>query len=155
MPRTFALRGLGMGISISVLLTPAMAWVFSSPAMAWVKVCNGRSQDMTAAVAIGAKDPPGVTTNGHLGVNVEGWWRLSPGECKQVSQANASESLLYFHAHGEGAMLQGDARLCVRSQRFSSGQQFLIGGQTCSGDWREAGFIRQESSSKNFRFTIN
>lgn len=146
------MRKFWAGVSISVLSAPAVAWVFSAPAMASVKVCNGRSQDMTAAVAIGAKDPPGESTNGHRGVNVEGWWRLSPGECKVVSQANASESWLYFHAFGEGSTLQGDARLCVRSQRFSSSQQFF---RTCSGDWREVGFIRKESSAKNFRFTIN
>lgn len=148
-------RDFWIGTAFSALAAPAIAWGFSAPAMAWVKVCNGRSQDMTAAVAIGPKDPPGVSTNGHLGVNVQGWWKLSPGECKQVSQANASESWLYFHAVGEGSTLQGDARLCVRGQRFSSGQQFLMGGQSCSGDWREAGFVRRESSSKNFRFTIN
>ena len=109
---------------------------------------------MTAAVALGAMDRPGVSTGGHVGVTVEGWWKLSPGECATVSQANANENWLYFHAHGKDSRLEGSARLCVRNKPFTSRQQFLMRDEVCKGDWREAGFVRHQSSAKNYRFTV-
>ena len=128
--------------------------VFSAPAMAWVEVCNKRSESATAAIAVGAMDPPGVSTGGHMGVTVEGWWNLAPGECARVSEVNSSQNWLYFHAHGKGGTLSGKARLCVRSKPFTSKQQFLMKDEVCTGSWKEAGFVRRESSAKNFRFSI-
>jgi uncharacterized membrane protein len=128
--------------------------MFSAPAMAWVQICNGRGENSTTAVALGAMDRPGVSTGGHTGVTVEGWWTLSPGECATVSTANANQNWLYFHAHGRGGTLQGDARLCVRSKPFTSRQQFLSRDETCTGGWKEAGFSRRQSSAKNYKFTI-
>ena len=143
MVRNYCIRGIWVLVAIS-----------SAPAMAWVEVCNGRGDKSTAAVALGAKDPPGVSTGGHTGVAVEGWWQLSPGECATVSEANASHNWLYFHAHGKGGTLQGDARLCVRNKAFKSRQQFLRRDETCKDDWKEAGFVRHQSSAKNYKFTI-
>lgn len=133
----------------------AVAFASSPPAMAWVKVCNGRDEPVTAAVALGAMDPPGVSTGGHLGVTVEGWWKLAPGECATVSEANASQNWLYFHAKARGGQLDGTARLCVTSKKFTSRQQFLLKNEQCTGAWKEARFVRRESTAKNFRFTVN
>jgi len=73
-----------MKARIAVVTVPIF-WVllatFSAPAMAWVEICNSRGDRTTAAVALGAMDAPGVSTGGHTGVTVEGWWPLTPGEC--------------------------------------------------------------------------
>jgi len=128
--------------------------LLSTPAIAWIEICNGRGDSATAAIAVAPKDPPGTSTGGHASASVEGWWKLAAGECATVSQANASQNWLYFHAHGKAGTLEGTARLCVRRKAFTSHQQFLMKGETCSGDWEEAGFVRRESSAKNFKFTI-
>ena len=127
----------------------------AAPAMAWVQICNGSPQKLSAAVAIAPMDPAGVSTGGHQGAAVEGWWSLSPGECAQVSDAVANSNWMYFHAHGNDMRLEGSARLCVRTKAFNSRQQFLMGNAGCGQGWQEAGFVRRTSSAKNYKFTIN
>lgn len=127
----------------------------SGSALAWVKVCNGRNEPVTTAVALAEMDAPGTSTGGHSGATVEGWWKLSPSECTTVSEANASQNWLYFSGHTKnGEHLHSDARLCVRSEPFTSRQQFLMKDEVCKGKWREAGFSRRQSSTKNYTFTI-
>ena len=137
-----------------VRMVCALTVAFSAPAVASVDVCNARNERVTVAIATAAMDPPGESRSEH-DVAVEGWWTLSSGECKTLSNANAAQNWLYFYAHNKsGATMEGSARLCVRDKAFSSHQLFLMGEQTCKGGWREAGFVRRESSKKNFRFTV-
>ena len=109
---------------------------------------------MTVAIALAAKDASGTSTGGHRGASVEGWWKFAPGECAKVSDANASQHWLYFHAHGKGGSIDGRARLCVRTRPFTSTQAFLMRDQSCRGEWREAEFVRHESSARNYRWTV-
>ena len=81
-------------------------------AMAWVKICNGRSDTVMAAFALADKGAPGSSVS-HPGVTVEGWWKLGQGECATVSEADARQSFLYFHATSSAGRLEGKSRLCV------------------------------------------
>jgi uncharacterized membrane protein len=116
--------------------------------------CNKTGNPVTVAIAVGQKDGPGTSTGGHLGVTVEGWWKFKPGECGQVSDANAGASWLYYHAHSSEGAWEGDSRLCVRSRVFTSDQQFLHQGGNCRGDYRAVGFRRIDASKKHYTMNL-
>src|SRR5215467_7786811 len=100
----------------TAMLSAAMlsaALVNAPAALAWVQVCNGRSDTVMTAVALGDKGASG-TSQSHPGVTVEGWWKLAPGACATVSEADASQNWLYFHATSKSGRLEGKSRLCVR-----------------------------------------
>jgi uncharacterized membrane protein len=140
------------------LAAGAMLCGAAGPALAWVKVCNKTPGAATVAFAQGEKDGAGVSTGGHRGVTVEGWWRLAPGECAVVSTVNARAHWLYVHAHHRGRTWGGAARLCVRTASFEDPQQFLMGGRSCkptrTSDWREAGFARTDATARNHTMNL-
>lgn len=136
---------------------PALALAlcaFTPAAQATLSFCNRTADVASLAYAVVPKDAPGVSTGGHRGAHVEAWFKLQPGECKQVSSIDATAHWVYFHAHGSGRVWDGGGRLCVRTRRFEEVQSFLIGNQACKGEWRAAGFRRVDPGKRNHTVSL-
>jgi len=136
---------LPFGIAIVALIL----FVFHSEAQAHVQFCNRTAAKTYVAIAYGEKDAPGTTTNGHLGVNVEGWWGIEPEQCKIVSTINAGDYWVYFYAYSSDVNWAGSAMLCVSPVRFSTGAQFRRAGDQCQAGYRLQGFRRINTAAKN------
>jgi uncharacterized membrane protein len=78
----------------------------------------------------------------------QGWWRLSPGECK--SMGSHAKGYLYFHAEdSEGHKWGSDKNFCVRNTRF----EYLRDGiGTCSK--RSEKFKEVYITSDNYKYVF-
>jgi uncharacterized membrane protein len=124
----------------------------SNAAHATLSFCNETGTKVFIAIAVGQKDPPGVSTGGDLGVAVEGWKVFAHGECSKVSDADAAGSWVYFYAEGpnQDRTWQGSARLCVPKKAFKNDQSFLHGKDSCKPGFRSVGFVRIDADKKNW-----
>lgn len=132
----------------------ALGVLAASAARADVRFCNRTGSTVSVAFANGQMDPPGVSTGGHLGVHVEGWWKLTPAECARVSTVDASNHWLYYFAHAGSRRWDGNSLLCVSDRRFENGQQFSRAGDRCPNA-RLEGFRRFESRTRNFTMNLD
>jgi len=124
----------------------------SDSVQAYLKICNGAGSARDVAIAWGVMDAPGTSTGGHRGVTAEGWWKLAPKECKQVSSIDAGNHLLYWSVKGSS---DGPSLLCVQYKPFTLGQQFRRGGDRCPAGQYLAGFKRFNATTKNYILTLN
>jgi uncharacterized membrane protein len=122
-------------------------------AHAWLKLCNKTDQTVNVAIAIGEKDAADASTEALPVVTVEGWWKVAPGQCSQVSGVDAAGHWVYYHAHAGSRAWEGTSRLCVRSLRFNGSQHFLDSNESCRGEWRAIGFRRTDAATRNH--TVN
>ena len=85
------------------------------PARAELTLCNRTSYQVDAAVALEKR----------ANVATRGWFRLDPGQCRQVLDGALDADLVYVHArtppvYGTAPMPQtGQAEFCVRNTDFS------------------------------------
>jgi uncharacterized membrane protein len=84
----------------SVALTPA-------PAQASFKVCNEYDEKISSAVAYYSKEYGYAIS--------EGWWTLSPGECKTALEGDIKVQYLYVYAENNDSSWtwSGDFKVCV------------------------------------------
>lgn len=136
-------------LPLVIAIVALILFVFHSEAEANVKFCNQTAAKTDVAIAYVEKDAPGTTTNGHLGVTVEGWWSFEPGECGIVSDINAGDYWVYFYAHSGNVNWTGSALLCVSSRVFNIGAQFKRIGDQCQAGYRLEGFRRINTAAKN------
>ena len=138
------------------LTTVALALVGATcqVAQASVKLCNHSNGPVDVAFAHGEKDPPGVSTGGHLGVTAEGWWTLAPNECATVGGMDARGQWLYYHSKSKGGNSGGSSMLCVASKPFTLGQQFKRAGDNCPAGQHLIGFKRFEADKKNWTLNL-
>jgi uncharacterized membrane protein len=139
---------------LAAILGLAVAGI-SPGAMAKVTICNKTAHKIEVAIAYGAKDPPGVSTGGHLGVTAEGWWDVNPGDCEQVSSIHAGNHWLYIRSESKRGNVEGSAMLCVTNKRFTLAQQFRREGDNCRQGQYVAGFKRVDTEAANFTFTVH
>ena len=140
-----------------------MTWVLTAlwfavalPSVSWadLKFCNQTGTHAMVAVAYVQKDAPGVSTGGHRGVTVEGWWRFEPGECASVTDiVNAGSYWIYYHAHSPNRRWEGPSLLCVPPKPFKTVGDFMRAGDKCSTGRNLEGFQRSNADAKNH--TIN
>jgi len=95
----------------------ALALLGAAPAQAGLTLCNRTSYVMDAAIAL-EKQPV---------VSTRGWFRVAPGQCRQVIDATLDAELVYLHArtpavYGSAPPAQnGQAQFCVRDKDFDIG----------------------------------
>ena len=100
---------IGYGAALAVLLAAA-------PAQAELTLCNRTSYQMEAA--IGLEKRANVTTRG--------WFRVDPGQCKQVVEGALDVDMAYVHArtpqvYGSAPLPQnGNAAFCIRDGNFEN-----------------------------------
>ena len=96
-----------------VLLTATVLLIL--PAQAELSLCNRTSYEMDAAVALEKR----------ANVSTRGWFRVDPGECRQVVDGVLDVDMVYVHArtppvYGSAPLPQnGNADFCVRDGNFS------------------------------------
>jgi uncharacterized membrane protein len=119
------------------------AILYQKPASAWTKLCNRSSLMITVAYA--RRDLLYSTNGGKTSfevsddpepVNVRGWWKLEPGECKKVNGSPAKDycegkkcyqvTAAYYANNAYGGYWGGDQNYCVKSTPFS--RAFSSGG---------------------------
>lgn len=101
--------------------TPKLAWLLAAlpllsavPAHAELTLCNRTSYQMEAAIALERR----------ASVSTRGWFRVDPGECKQVLDGALDTDMVYVHAktppvYGTAPLPQnGNAEFCVRDGVF-------------------------------------
>ena len=94
----------------------------AAPAQAGLTVCNRTSYRVETA--IGIEKRPHVATRG--------WFRLDPGECKQVTDGTFDADMVYVHSRTPDiygtppAPESGQAELCVRDGDFN-----IADGRNC------------------------
>ena len=100
----------------------ALALLAAAPARAALTLCNRTSYRMD--VALGLAKQPNVATRG--------WFRVDPGQCRQVIDGALDADLVYVHArtppvYGSApAPKRGNAEFCVRKDNFD-----LADGRNC------------------------
>ncbi len=89
----------------------------ASPGFAGLSFCNQGST--LATVAIGYKGDGGWTS--------EGWWRVDPGDCREVISGDLTKRYYYWRATTQdGAFPTGDYGFCTQSDAFT-----IVGDQDC------------------------
>jgi len=110
----------------------------SAPALADLKICNRMSYVVEAA--IGIEDGTAVATRG--------WFRVDPGQCRDMVQGTLQFDHLYVHSrtlsvYGAAPLLQtGHADLCVAPGNF-----VIAGARTCRSGQRHARFTEVKPST--------
>jgi len=138
---------------LAMLAGMALAGV-SAQAQAAIKFCNHTGSIIHVAIAYGQKDPPGVSTGGHLGVTAEGWWSISPRACEQVSGIDAGSHFLYYRAESKRGNWDGKSLLCVSNKPFTLGQQFKRERDRCKPGQYLAGFKRIDAAKKHYTMNL-
>ena len=98
-------------ISIIVVSTAVLA---AAPAQAELTLCNRTSYRMETAIAIEKR----------ANVATRGWFRLDPGQCRQVLDSTLDADMVYVHGrtlpiYGTPPVPQdGQADFCVRADNF-------------------------------------
>lgn len=102
----------------------------ASPAAADLTFCN--ETDVLATVAIGYSDDKVWTS--------EGWWRITPGQCRAVVKGNLPKRYYYWRATTKAETIaEGGYHFCTQSDAFT-----IAGDADCEGrGFKTAGF-RQE-----------
>src|SRR5262245_33009146 len=77
----FSMGGLAVALAVTGIVLLATRGIASAD----LRVCNNSGAKVDVAIAYVRKDAPGVSTGGHAGATVEGWWSLSPAECAKLS----------------------------------------------------------------------
>lgn len=99
---------------ISTIVVPA-ALLTTTPAQAELTLCNRTSFRMEAAIGLEKR----------ANVETRGWFRLDPGQCRQVLDGPLDADMVYLHgrtppAYGSGPLPQdGQADFCVRTGDFT------------------------------------
>ncbi len=103
------IRGLIYNIAASTVLLAA-----AHPAQAELTLCNRTSYRMEAAIGLEKR----------ANVATRGWFRIDPGECKQVVDGALDADMVYVHArtppvYGSAPLPQnGNAEFCIRDGNF-------------------------------------
>jgi uncharacterized membrane protein len=140
---------------VVVLAVGAMAVLgLADPAGASLKFCNDTGARVTVAVAYVEKDPPGVSTNGHRGVTVRGWYKFDPSECAAVSDIDSAKHWVYYYAHGDGGEWAGTSWLCVGSRKLDRVTSFHRSGDRCPQGDRLVGFKRIDAHKPNYTMRL-
>lgn len=119
----------------------------ATSAFADLKLCNTMSYIVDAALAF---DKGGSATS-------RGWYRLDPGQCRDVIQGALPAGDLYLHArtpalYGSSPLPQrGDTEFCVGAADFSN-----TSARNCRGGQRPALFtsVTPSQSDKDVRLTL-
>jgi len=143
--------GISLGrLPVGLPLILLTIFVFHNDVNANVRFCNKTGTSATLAIAYAEKDASGTSTNGHLGVVVEGWWNIEPDQCKVVSNIDAGDYWVYFYAYStDGGTWDGRSWLCVSSRRFQTGTQFKRQSDQCQAGYRLQGFRMITTAAKN------
>src|SRR5450830_1772437 len=95
-------------------LSAALVVLAAAPAQAELTLCNRTSYQMDAAIGLEKR----------ANVATRGWFRIDPGECRQVVDGALDADMVYVHArtppvYGSAPMPQaGHAELCIRDGDF-------------------------------------
>src|SRR6476659_10126328 len=118
----------------------ALLMLPASPAHAELTLCNRTSYLMDAAIGL-AKD---------ANVTTRGWFRLAPGQCRQVLDGPLDADFIYLHGrtppvYGNAPLpANGDTALCVRAGDFT-----LADARGCApGEQVRFGAARPSDSAK-------
>jgi uncharacterized membrane protein len=141
-----------MSIRPPAWLSPALAaavctaaLVAAAPARADIKLCNRMSY--VAEGALGIEQGNAVATRG--------WFRVDPGQCRDVVQGELQFDHLYVHAralpvYGDSPLPQGgNADLCV-----SPGNFIIAAARTCRAGQRPAHFTEVKPSETDGGFAV-
>jgi uncharacterized membrane protein len=140
---------------MAIVFALLCVFIFVVPAFASLKFCNQTSANVNVAVGYVEKDAPGVSTGGHRGVTVEGWWEFMPGECAAVTDIDrASNYWIYYTAHGHAGRWEGATMLCVSPKAFKTVGEFMRSGDTCVGSRYLAGFRRADAEARTHTITL-
>lgn len=89
-------------------------WIAVTPARAELTLCNRTSYRMDAAIGLERR----------ANVETRGWYRLDPGECRQVVDGSLDADMIYVHGrapsfYGSAPQAQNaQAEFCIRSGDF-------------------------------------
>ena len=98
------------------LASAALVVLAAAPAHAELTLCNRTSYLMQTAFGL----------EKHANVATRGWFRIDPGQCKQVVDGALDADMVYVHArtppvYGSAPLPQnGTAELCVADDDFAS-----------------------------------
>jgi uncharacterized membrane protein len=99
----------------SAWLAGLLILLASTPARAELTLCNRTSYQVDAAIGLEKR----------ANVSTRGWFRIDPGQCRQVLDGAFDADLVYVHArtppvYGSAPMPQtGQAELCIRNNNFT------------------------------------
>ena len=102
-------------IRASILAAVAFFAALAAPAQAELSICNRTSYLME--VAFGLEKRANVATRG--------WFRVDPGQCRQVVEGALDTDMVYLHSrtapvYGSTPLPQnGEAQLCIRDTAFA------------------------------------
>jgi uncharacterized membrane protein len=127
---------------------------FHNEVEAKLQFCNRTGAKATVAIAYVEKDPPGVSTGGHKGVTVEGWWGIDPNQCKVVSNIDAGNHWVYYHARSSDGQWAGNSLLCVSGRSFETKDLFKRQGDRCPAGYHLKGFKRIDATKRNYTLNL-
>ncbi|MBU8900329.1 hypothetical protein DRW03_27460 [Corallococcus sp. H22C18031201] len=121
--------------------------VVSAPeARAWVQFCNGTNVTLWTAYSWYA---PGCLVEDGSTWEKQGWWSLTPGQCKVVSGAPIVNRYSYYYAEGGGMAWAGPYFTCTPYTAFDWCDN------TCSTDSRNLGYRQLDTDSySNYTLTL-
>jgi uncharacterized membrane protein len=99
---------------IRLVISCIILWTTASAAQAELSLCNRTSYQMEAAIALEKR----------ANVSTRGWFRIDPGQCKQVVEGAVDVDMVYINArtppvYGSAPLPQnGNADFCVRDGNF-------------------------------------
>ena len=102
-------------IKIALPLAIALCAGVVRDARAWVQFCNGT--DVTIWTAYSWYDASCVPEDGSTWAK-EGWWELSPGECRVVYGPAITNPYSYYYGEGDGVVWSGDFQTCTPETAF-------------------------------------
>ena len=121
--------------------TKGLAWLggllialAATQAQAELTLCNRTSYRVEAAIGLEKR----------ANVATRGWFRIDPGECKQVLDGALDADMVYVHArtpplYGSAPLPQsGQAELCVRDGNFDDRRRARLPGQPAGALFRRA-----------------
>lgn len=140
-----ARRPLDLRLLGFAMITVVLAAVWAMPAHAWLRFCNdtGRTQN----VAVGYQHGDQWAS--------EGWWVLSPGECKTTIAGDLEWRTYYYRIKSDGVSRKdaADYYFCTKTQPFT-----IIGAHN-EGHCARYGYYHRAFKKVNvgeaFDFTVN
>ncbi len=99
----------------AILAVGALALLAATPARAALTLCNHTSYRMDVALGLAKQ----------ANVSTRGWFRVDPGQCRQVIDGALDADLVYVHGRtppiygGTPKPKRGNAEFCVRKEEFN------------------------------------
>jgi uncharacterized membrane protein len=118
-------------MKLALAVSAIMGLTTASKAFAWVQFCN--STNVTIWTTYSWHNPSCSAVDGSVWEK-QGWWSLTPGECKIVYGPTIGNSISYYYAEGSGITWSGPFGDCTPWAAFD------LCDNTCNTNARVLGY---------------